>query len=64
MEKGAKILIGTHNFSTFRSSSCQSKSPIKTLKKAQIKKDKNKIIFTFEAKNLFTTTSKIDGRFN
>ena len=51
MKKGAKILIGTHNFSTFRSSSCQSKSPIKTLKKAQIKKDKNKIIFTFEAKS-------------
>ena len=51
MEKGAKILIGTHNFSSFRSSSCQSKSPIKTLKKAQIKKEKNKIIFTFEAKS-------------
>ena len=51
MEKGAKILLGTHNFSTFRSSSCQSKSPIKTLKKAQIKKEKNKIIFTFEAKS-------------
>ena len=51
MKKGAKTLIGTHNFSTFRSSSCQSKSPIKTLKKVQIKKDKNKIIFTFEAKS-------------
>ena len=51
MKKGAKILLGTHNFSTFRSSSCQSKSPIKTLKKVQIKKDKNKIIFTFEAKS-------------
>ena len=51
MKKGAKTLIGTHNFSTFRSSSCQSKSPIKTLKKVQIKKNKNKIIFTFEAKS-------------
>ena len=51
MKKGAKFLIGTHNFSTFRSSSCQSKSPIKTLKKAQIKKEKNKIIFTFESKS-------------
>tara|TARA_B100000683_G_C12412260_1_gene524287 strand:- start:117 stop:857 length:741 start_codon:yes stop_codon:yes gene_type:complete len=51
MKKGAKILLGTHNFSTFRSSSCQSKSPIKTLKKVQIKKNKNKIIFTFEAKS-------------
>ena len=26
MRKGAKLLMGTHNFSTFRSSSCQSKS--------------------------------------
>ena len=51
MRKGAKLLIGTHNFSTFRSSSCQSRSPIKTLKKALIKKEKNKIIFTFESKS-------------
>ena len=51
MTKGAKLLIGTHNFSTFRSSSCQSKSPVKTLKKVQIKKEKNKIIFTFESKS-------------
>ena len=51
MRKGAKLLIGTHNFSTFRSSSCQSKSPVKTLKKVQIKKEKNKIIFTFESKS-------------
>ena len=51
MRKGAKLLIGTHNFSTFRSSSCQSKSAVKTLKKVQIKKEKNKIIFTFESKS-------------
>ena len=44
MKKGAKLLIGTHNFSTFRSSSCQSKSPIKTLKKVQIKKYDNNIL--------------------
>ena len=31
MKKGAKLLRGTHNFSTFRSSSCESKSPIKKL---------------------------------
>ena len=51
MKKGIKILIGTHNFSTFRSSSCESKSPIKTLKKAAIKIEKNKIIFTFASKS-------------
>ena len=36
MKKGAEILRGTHNFSTFRASSCQAKSPIKTMKKAII----------------------------
>ena len=51
MNEGAKMLIGTHNFSTFRSSSCQSKSPIKTLQKSLVNKKKNKIIFTFESKS-------------
>ena len=51
MKKGAKLLRGTHNFSTFRSSSCESKSPIKTLKKASVNIEKNKIIFTFESKS-------------
>ena len=51
MKKGANILKGTHNFSTFRASSCQAKSPIKTLKKAMVKKSKNKIVFTFKSKS-------------
>jgi tRNA pseudouridine38-40 synthase len=51
MKKGAEILKGTHNFSTFRSSSCQAKSPIKTLKKTMVKKNKNKIILTFQSKS-------------
>ena len=51
MRKGTEILKGTHNFSTFRASSCQAKSPIKTLKKAIIKKNKNKIVFTFQSKS-------------
>ena len=32
MRKGAKKLIGTKDFSTFRASSCRAKSPIKTMK--------------------------------
>ena len=51
MRKGTEILKGTHNFSTFRASSCQAKSPIKTIKKAMIKKNKNKIILTFQSKS-------------
>ncbi len=51
MKKGDKLLFGTHDFSTFRSTSCESKSPIKTLNKANIEKKKNKIILTFESKS-------------
>jgi len=51
MKKGADILKGTHNFSTFRASSCQAKSPIKTMKKAIVKKNKHRIVLTFQSKS-------------
>ena len=51
MKKGANILKGTHNFSTFRASSCQAKSPIKTMKNASIKKNKHNIVLTFKSKS-------------
>ena len=51
MKKGAKILLGTHDFSTFRASSCQAKSPVKTLKNASVKKDGDKIILEFTSKS-------------
>ncbi len=37
MEIGAKYLIGTHDFTTFRSSICQANSPIKTIDSIVIK---------------------------
>jgi len=51
MKKGAKLLIGTHDFSTFRASSCGAKSPIKTMEKISIKKNKDTIILTFISKS-------------
>ena len=51
MKKGIKLLKGTHDFSTFRSSSCQAKSPIKTLKQASVKKNGDKIILKFTSKS-------------
>ena len=51
MKKGAKILKGTHDFSTFRASSCVAKTPIKTLEKVLIKKSKEKIVLTFISKS-------------
>ena len=51
MKKAAKLLEGNKNFSTFRSSSCNSKSPIKTLEEARVKKSSTKIIITFKSKS-------------
>ena len=51
MKKGAEILKGTHDFSTFRASSCRAKSPIKTMKKTTIKKNKHSIVLTFQSKS-------------
>jgi len=51
MKKGAKLLLGTHNFSTFRSSSCEANSPIKTIEKISVKKNKDKITLNFTSKS-------------
>ena len=51
MKKGTKILKGTHDFSTFRASSCQAKSPIRTITKISLKKNKNKIVVSFQSKS-------------
>ena len=51
MKKAAKELSGTHDFSTFRSSNCYSKSPIRTLKKIIIKKNNEKFKIQFKSKS-------------
>ena len=51
MKKGAKLLLGTHDFSTFRASSCGAKSPIKTLNKVSIKKNKERITIKFTSRS-------------
>ena len=51
MKKGMKLLLGTHNFSTFRSSSCSAKSPVKTMKNISVKQNKDKITIKFISKS-------------
>ena len=51
MKKGAKLLLGTHNFSTYRAASCGAKSPIRTMQKILIKKNKDKIILQFTSRS-------------
>lgn len=51
IKKGTKILQGTHDFSTFRSSSCSANSPIKTIDNVKVKKDKDTILIEFKSKS-------------
>lgn len=51
MKKGAKKFLGTHDFSTYRSSSCDATNPIKTIKKFTIKKNKTLISIDIVSKS-------------
>ena len=51
IKKGAEKLVGTNDYSTFRSSSCHAKSPIKTIKSIKIKSIKNKIEIEFKSQS-------------
>jgi len=51
MKKGVKFLLGTHDFSTFRSASCGAKTPIRTMEKILIKKNKDKITLQFTSRS-------------
>ena len=51
IKKGAKKLVGTHDYSTFRSSSCHAKSPIKTITSVKVKSSKNKIEIEFRSQS-------------
>ena len=51
IKKGSKKLIGTHDFSTFRSSNCSAKSPIRTINEIIVIKSKNQIKLKFKSKS-------------
>ena len=51
MKRGAKKLLGRKDFSAFRSSSCNAKSPIRTMKSIKIKEVKNKIQIQFKSQS-------------
>ena len=51
MKKGAKKLLGAKDFSTFRSSSCNAKSPIRTMKSIKVKSIKGRIEIQFKSQS-------------
>ena len=51
LKTGAKMLEGTHDFSTFRAASCSAKSPIKKINYIKVKQNKGKIYISFSSKS-------------
>ena len=43
MQEAAQVLVGKHDFTTFRSVQCQSKSPLKTLESLSVSRDDENI---------------------
>jgi len=49
MRSGARYLAGEHDFSAFRSSECQAKTPVRTLHNLDIEAGDGRIVFTIRA---------------
>ena len=51
MNEAAQLLIGKHDFSTFRASECQAKSPIKTIDSIHLTKEDDIITMCIQARS-------------
>lgn len=51
MRRAAKRLVGHHDFTSFRATQCQAKSPIKTLDACNIITDGDNVVFEFSARS-------------
>ena len=49
MQEAANILIGKHDFTSFRASQCQANSPVKTLDEIKVFTQGQKVIFSLKA---------------
>ena len=59
MKKAAKVLVGKHDFTTFRSSECQAKSPVKTINSIKIIRKSSKIEIWIKAKSFLHNQVRI-----
>jgi tRNA pseudouridine38-40 synthase len=51
MAEGAALLVGRHDFTTFRSVQCQSKSPVKTLDRLEVIADGDRVRVEADARS-------------
>ncbi|MEO8684459.1 MAG: tRNA pseudouridine synthase A, partial [Devosia sp.] len=51
MHAAAQLILGTHDFTTFRAAECQAKSPIKTLDRFDVRRELDHIVITASARS-------------
>ena len=51
MNAAAQVLVGQHDFTTFRDMACQSASPVKTLDVARVERSGEEVRLVFEARS-------------
>jgi tRNA pseudouridine38-40 synthase len=51
MAQGAAMLVGRHDFTTFRSAHCQSDSPVKTLDRLDVRREGDEIVIEAAARS-------------
>jgi tRNA pseudouridine38-40 synthase len=51
MHRGAQLLVGKHDFTTFRSSECQAKSPVKTLDRLEVFRREDELVILASARS-------------
>lgn len=48
MERAARCLVGSHDFSSFRASGCGAKSPVRRLDRIRVARDGDEVVFDLE----------------
>ena len=51
MHAAAHVLVGHHDFTTFRDLACQAKSPVKTLDVAVVRREADEVILEFASRS-------------
>lgn len=49
MQRAASLWLGKHDFSAFRAAQCQAASPVRTLRRADVRRSGEALLFDFEA---------------
>ncbi|MBL0168846.1 MAG: tRNA pseudouridine(38-40) synthase TruA [Propionivibrio sp.] len=49
MQQAAAMLLGEHDFSAFRAADCQARTPVRTIRTADVQRSGEMIVFDFEA---------------